>query len=647
MPIGSVSSHRFLMSMTSLRLKAETIQTQLGTGLRSNTYGGLGAERTTSLAMRQRLAQVEAYDATITTVQLRISLLDTTLTRLDKIGREIKGSLDPNAFEPRSDGYTDIQRSALIALDESIQLLNSDIDGRRLYGGTRTDVNPVVDMRTMLDGTGSQAGLRQLIAERRSADLGLNDGWLSMSATAATVSVGWNSEAGEDFGFRVAAVTASASTTVVTTDDGLPEETAAITFDAVPPVGEAITIDLVDEAGNPTTVMLTAGTPPLAADSFAIGADPDETAANFLQALQVAVSRRAFADTTGLIGGQVLGRLATTVTGAEVAVGKADPANDTFGFTVAGATASAGITVTTADDGTPQESVSVAFTDPVAAGSTVQLTLKNPEGADSVVSLKAVAGPEVKEGEFLIGADAAETAANFDAALRGAISTKAKTELWASAAAKAADDFFDTTGGFARRIDLATGGGIAALATGYRPDGTDTSADTVQWYRGQNDPVDPSDPSTFPREQVRARIDRDLEVGYGVRANEDGLRAVVENLALLVSDTFQAEDGQGDDTLYRTQYFAFAERVRFGLSFEADEGPVDIHSQIAIAGQAVEQMRVRNITSKSTIKGVIEQTEGVDKDRLAAELLTVTNTLEASYAVTQRLSQLTLVNYMT
>ncbi len=162
-------------------------------------------------------------------------------------------------------------------------------------------------------------------------------------------------------------------------------------------------------------------------------------------------------------------------------------------------------------------------------------------------------------------------------------------------------------GGFAKRIDLTTGGGIAALATGYRPDGTDTSADTVQWYRGQNDAVDPSDPTTIPREQVRARIDRDLDVGYGVRANEEGLRAVVQNLAILVSDTFQAKDDLGDDTLYRPSTSP-SRAVRVGLSFEGSEGPVDIQSQVAIAGRAVESMRVRNITTRSTIEGVITDT---------------------------------------
>ena len=57
--------------------------------------------------------------------------------------------------------------------------------GRRLFGGTRTDVDPVVDMRAMLDGQGSKAGLKQLIGERRAADLGLNDGWLAATAGRA------------------------------------------------------------------------------------------------------------------------------------------------------------------------------------------------------------------------------------------------------------------------------------------------------------------------------------------------------------------------------------------------------------------------------------------------------------------------------
>ncbi len=327
--------------MTSLRTKAETIQDQLGTGYRSHNLRR--PRRTAHDVARHAPAPVAggSLQRHITTVQLRIKMLDTSLTRMDKIGREIKGSLDPNAFEPRSDGYTDIQRSALISLDETHPAAQqrhrrAPPVRRRHQDRRRSGRRHAGDARR----AGLQAGLKQLIAERRAADLGLNDGWLGMSVAATTVSVGWNAEAGDDLGYRVLEVTGSASTTVVTSDDGLPTESAAITFDAVPAAGETVTVALMDENGQPTTITLTAGAPPLAADSFAIGADEAETADNFLQALRLSVSARAFADTSGRVGGQVLGRLETTVAASAVTVGKADPANDVFGFTVGGATAS-------------------------------------------------------------------------------------------------------------------------------------------------------------------------------------------------------------------------------------------------------------------------------------------------------------------
>ncbi len=646
MPIGNIQSHMFLTTMVKLRGQAERIQQQLTTGLRSDTYGGLGTGRTTSLSLRARLSQVEAFDGTIAAVQLRIKLLDTTLTRLDKIPREIRGSLDPNAYEPRSDGYTDIQRSAAIALDETLELLNAEIDGRYLYAGTKTDTRPVATVREILDGSGSKAGVRQLIAERRAADLGLDDGWLSMSAAGDTVSLGWNPEAGADLGYRVAGVSGGPSFAVTTTDDGLPTETAAITVSALPAPGETVTVDLVDAEGNPTSITLTAGTPPVAAGGFAIGADTTETAANLMRSLQLAVSAAAGADASGTAGGQVLGRLATTAAGSAVTLGKADPLNDEFGFTVAGATATGAIGVTSAGQGTAQESATFDFTGPLAGGETVQVTLRNPDGTETVIPLAATRGPEVGRSEFLIDADPTVTAANFDRALRGAITDAARRDLWAAAAVRASEDFFDTEGGFARRIDLASGGGSAAFATAYLPDGTDTSATTVQWYRGQNDPVDPADYGSIPRNGITGRIDKGLDVSYGVRANEAGLRRVVQNLAMFVAETFPQNTGGPADKLPREQYSAFAVRARAGLTYGAGEGPEDIHVQIAVAGNLVETVRQRHVQVKATVEGALTDVEGVDKDRAAAELLAITTTLEASYAVTARLSELTLVNFL-
>ena len=54
-----------------------------------------------------------------------------------------------------------------------------------------------------------------------------------------------------------------------------------------------------------------------------------------------------------------------------------------------------------------------------------------------------------------------------------------------------------------------------------------TPADTVTWYTGEMG----ADPA---RATATARVDTSITVSYGLRANEQGLRWVVQNVAALV-----------------------------------------------------------------------------------------------------------------
>ena len=51
-----------------------------------------------------------------------------------------------------------------------------------------------------------------------------------------------------------------------------------------------------------------------------------------------------------------------------------------------------------------------------------------------------------------------------------------------------------------------------------------TAANTVIWYTGDTG----TDPA---RSTATARIDQSLSVSYGVRANENGIRTLVQNVA--------------------------------------------------------------------------------------------------------------------
>ena len=62
-----------------------------------------------------------------------------------------------------------------------------------------------------------------------------------------------------------------------------------------------------------------------------------------------------------------------------------------------------------------------------------------------------------------------------------------------------------------------------------------TPANTVSWYTGEIG----SDP---PRATATARVDTSIAVSYGMRANEEGIRWIVQNVAALAAMTYPPGD---------------------------------------------------------------------------------------------------------
>ena len=90
----------------------------------------------------------------------------------------------------------------------------------------------------------------------------------------------------------------------------------------------------------------------------------------------------------------------------------------------------------------------------------------------------------------------------------------------------ASNDFFDDP---PQRVS-----GSPATATAL-VDGT--SANTVIWYTGD-------DGSGSARSTATARIDPSMTVSYGTRANEQGIRWIVQNVAALGGDELFVERSQ-------------------------------------------------------------------------------------------------------
>ena len=168
--------------------------------------------------------------------------------------------------------------------------------------------------------------------------------------------------------------------------------------------------------------------------------------------------------------------------------------------------------------------MSVDFTGLPNAAESIQFRFTLPDGTSELVTLTATASATPGANEFTIGATAALTAANLQTALTGSIETLANTSLVAASAVVAADNFFNGT---PQRVS-----GPPATATGLV---AGTPANTVSWYTGE----DGGDPA---RSTATARADTSISVSYGMRANEEGIRWMVQNVAALAAVTFASGD---------------------------------------------------------------------------------------------------------
>ncbi len=64
-----------------------TLQTQLATGQKASNLAELGADRYFDLSIRARMNRIEGYQNTATMVNMRLSVLDQVVSRLDGLER--------------------------------------------------------------------------------------------------------------------------------------------------------------------------------------------------------------------------------------------------------------------------------------------------------------------------------------------------------------------------------------------------------------------------------------------------------------------------------------------------------------------------------------------------------------------------------
>jgi flagellar hook-associated protein 3 FlgL len=323
--------------------------------------------------------------------------------------------------------------------------------------------------------------------------------------------------------------------------------------------------------------------------------------------LRQIIAERAQAD----LGANGLGRLALTAPSATSVSLAEDVAGSPFGFKLAGVAS----TLTGAGVSGPGGSPAAVVVDLTAAapqaGQTLQLRFTLPDGSDQTLTLTATHAVPPGANQFSLGASPAATAANLQAAIGGAVGTLAAGALTVASGMAASQDFFAADAGHPpRRV----AGPAFAAATGFV---AGTAADSVIWYTGAAG----SDPA---RATASARVDASVSVAYGLRANEDGIRAIVQHVAALAalapSPALPPPPG--------TQHIDA------------------IRADLAGAQTVVAAAKARHQQSTSTLGELLQQTEGVPPEQVAAQILALQTRLQASLQTTAMLFQTSLVKYL-
>ena len=687
--------------VVELQRQLGDLQRQLATGKKSETYGGLGTDRVLVMSLKTRVTAIESFTKSIDLVQIRLDAVQQHLDRVREIGAETRSSTLIPDYTSLNGNKTHAQLSAKNHLDEAIALFNFDLAGRHLFSGRTTDVSPVVSSDTLLNGTGSAAGFAQVVAERKQADLGAAGlGRLTITSAAPTVSLTEDAP-GHPFGLKLAGVSSTLTGTTVTGGTGAAATIGTVDLGvdvAAGITGAGSGIDLT-VGGN---VFTNSGSLDVNGQTFTItgGVTSVTDLTTFLGTLSgtAGVTGSIVGGEIDLVGDANTTTITATVTGgaaleAELGLGAstvADPTNATIAAltgtatlqvgagavltldfdasianrqqleaalgTLAGGTATVNgsnfidITATSstdpiiiggladvglglADDATispssPDMDVTFSATLP-QAGEVVRATFSLPDGTQEILEMIATATAPAGDNEFLIGVDENDTAANFETALNTSLQTFAATKLASASTAAAANDFFffddanppQRVGG--PPFDSAT----SLVAA--------TASDTVFWYQGDNAPGS-------ARDTAIAHVDDNLNVSYGVRANETPFATLLSSLAMLSVESFDSSVATD-----KARYTALTERTSSTLNFDGGATSIeDVVVELGFKQRALQDTAERHTVAQQVSLDLLQGKEGADNYEVSAKILTLQNQISASFETTALLSRLSLVNFI-
>jgi hypothetical protein len=608
-------------SIVGLRNQLNDLTTQLASGKISTTYAGQGANRGFALSLRAQVSGINAFADTATNVNTRINVLNLALQGMANIGTAVKSAAAASTIVLNNNGQTSGQITAQAAFSNAVSLLNSQSGDRYLFSGRTTDTAATVPADVMLAGTGTKAGLTQLINERRQADQGVgNMAHLTVASPPATTTVTSLAEDGSSFGLKLGAISSSLTGATVTQPTGVPPA-ATIDLGAVNPNdGDKIAFNFNLPDGTSETISLTAtATNPPPSGSFLIGVDTIATTANLQAALTSSIQTlgdTALVAASAIAASDNFFNPSATITGSASNNQATVPAPITGATLLSGAAATDSLTTSFAvNDTITVNGTPITFVASGATGNQVNITDNVQTLLAKIDSISGATTPSTVTGGAIAlhGADGADLSISSS-------NTAAFAALGFSAPATATPAPLRVNGPpFATATNLIGG----------------TATNTVSWYTGEVG----SDPA---RGTAIARVDQAVTVQYGARANEQALRYQLQNIAVYAAVTTNASNPNS-----KAQVNALQQRISANLAPQNGQQSIqDMQAEIAGAQTAIKSATDRQTQLKGMAQTMLDEIEGINADEVATKILALQTNLQASYQTTSMLYQTTLTKYL-
>ncbi|HEY7844901.1 MAG TPA: flagellar protein [Bradyrhizobium sp.] len=616
------------LSVQNINNQLSNLSTQLSSGVKSSNYAGMGVDEGFAIAARAQLSNIAAFTTTMTNVNTVISAANTGLQSLSSITGDVQSTANSSPQNLTSTGQTIGQQNAQSQLSAMVGILNTQVGNRYIYSGTAINTPALASADDILNGTTTQAGLKQVIAERLQADQGANGmGRLVVTPPAAappaatTVTTVAEDSALSPFGLKLNSISSTLTNATVTGPSGSPAAFSVDFAGGQPNPGDAVSVTFNEPDGTTDSIKLTASSAnPLPSGSFAIGTTTAQTATNFSNALTSAISTLA---NTSLVAASAVEAGDNFFNTDSSAIGTTAVTNQVVPpAPITGATALSGST------GSDSLSPGFAPGDTLTVNGTTLSFVSGAPTSPNQISTTASVQTLLSKIDTITGTTTPSTVhagvvtINTPDAATFSISTSPAGAIGAL--------------GFSGTVTAATpplrvSGSPLSSATSL----ANGSANTVQWYTGNSGPGS-------ARSTATVRVDSSQTVQYGAQANEQAIRSAIQAIA-----TYAAVSVSPTATTSPATANALSQRIAANLTPQLGQQTIqDIQTDFATAQSTMKDATARQTQTQAALQDLVSSTEGINQNQVASEILSLQTSLQASYQTTAMLSQLSLTKFL-